>query len=205
MSVSESDIEFTFGEQYGNLVLKYDDTPYYTERFNAQPGAKAVDFIAVSDKHYVLIEVKNCIGDESGNRWRIAPNNQKRDTAGADGRDVSTRDSLDIEVAQKTAMTLAGMLGAFSNPMPATKHASCDAFARALCSQEITNGQRKIVVVLVLDGKFACASRDEHTIRRRLREELEKKIKWLSATVLVTTSDELEQTGLHITASRNSR
>ena len=128
MIVSESDIEFTFGEQYGNLVLKYDDTPYYTERFNAQPGAKAVDFIAVSDKHYVLIEVKNCIGDESGNRWRIAPNNQKRDTVGADGRDVSTRDSLDIEVAQKTAMTLAGMLGAFSNPMPATKHASCDAF-----------------------------------------------------------------------------
>lgn len=103
------------------------------------------------------------------------------------------------------AMTLAGMVGAFSNPMPATKHASCDAFARALCSQEIANGQRKIVVVLVLDGKFACASRDEHTIRRRLREELEKKIKWLSATVLVTTSDELEQIGLHITASRNSR
>ena len=65
-------------------------------------------------------------------------------------------------------------------------------------SQEIANGQRKIVVVLVLDGKFACASRDEHTIRRRLREEL-------SATVLVTTSDELEQMGLHITASRNSR
>lgn len=149
--------------------------------------------------------MKNCIGDESGNRWRIAPNNQKRDTAGADGRDVSTRDSLDIEVAQKTAMTLAGMVGVFSNPMPATKHASCDAFARALCSQEITNGQRKIVVVLVLDGKFACASHDEHTIRRRLREELEKKIKWLSATVLVTTSDELEQAGLHITASRNSR
>ena len=57
----------------------------------------------------------------------------------------------------------------------------------------------------MLDGKFACASRDEHTIRRRLREELEKKIKWLSATVLVTTSDELEQIGLHITASRNSR
>ena len=98
MIVSESDIEFTFGEQYGNFVLKYDDTPYYTERFNAQPGTKAVDFIAVSDKHYVLIEVKNCIGDESGNRWRIAPNNQKRDTAGADGRDVSTRDSLDIEL-----------------------------------------------------------------------------------------------------------
>lgn len=95
MIVSESDIEFTFGEQYGNFVLKYDDTPYYTERFNAQPGTKAMDFIAVSDKHYVLIEVKNCIGDESGNRWRIAPNNQKRDTAGAGGRDVSERDSLD--------------------------------------------------------------------------------------------------------------
>lgn len=205
MIVSESDIEFTFGEQYGNFVLKYDDTPYYAELFNAQPGAKAVDFIAVSDKHYVLMEVKNCVGDEASNRWRIAPNNQKRDTAGAGGRNVSERDSLDIEVAKKTAMTLAGMVGAFSNPLPESKHASCDAFAQALCSQEIANGQRKIVVVLVLDGKFSCASRDEHTIRRRLREELEKKIKWLSATVLVTTSDELEQMGLHITASRNSR
>ncbi len=205
MIVSESDIEFTFGELYGNLVLKYDDTPYYAERFNAQPGAKAVDFIAVSDKRYLLIEVKNCVGDEASNRWRIAPNNQKRDTAGTGGRDVSERDSLDIEVAKKTAMTLAGMVGAFSNPMPAAKHASCDAFAQALCSQEIASGQRKIVVVLVLDGQFGCASRDDHAIRRRLREELEKKIKWLSATVLVTTSDELEQAGLHITASRNSR
>ena len=46
--------------------------------------------------------------------------------------------------------------------------------------------------------------RDQKEIEA-LREELEKKIKWLSATVLVTTSDELEQAGLHITASRNSR
>ena len=40
MIVSESDIEFTFGEQYGNLVLKYDDTPYYTSGSTHSPARK---------------------------------------------------------------------------------------------------------------------------------------------------------------------
>ena len=44
---------------------------------------------------------------------QLALNNQKRDTAHT-VHDVSGRDSLDIEVAQKVAMTLAALCGAYS-------------------------------------------------------------------------------------------
>lgn len=44
---------------------------------------------------------------------RLALNNQKRDTAHV-AHDVSGRDSLDIEVAQKVAMTLAALCGTYS-------------------------------------------------------------------------------------------
>ena len=88
MIVSESDIEFTFGEQYGNFVLKYDDTPYYTERFNAQPGAKAVAFIAVSDKHYLVMSRAT-----AGGLLRIT-------------RSATRRALMDAMYPQETALTL---------------------------------------------------------------------------------------------------
>ena len=60
-----------------------------------------------------LIEVKNCTGDEANCRWRIVPDNKKRDTVYTEV-DIKERDSLDIEMAHKVAMTLAALCGAKS-------------------------------------------------------------------------------------------
>lgn len=39
-------------------------------------GSKGVDIIASSDKFIHMIEVKNCVGDEKNNIWRIVANNK---------------------------------------------------------------------------------------------------------------------------------
>lgn len=204
MTVSESKIEFVFDAKYSNQVLKYDDSAYYKDMFEKQPGAKAVDFIAVSPKRYVMIEVKNCVGDEAGNRWRITPDNRKVQTASPADRDVSNRESLDIEVARKTAMTIAGMVGVFSNPTPKAKCSTCAPYAEALCHAAIHTEERKIVVILVFDGDFGCATRNDKMIRRELRQKLQQKLQWLNAVVLVTDSEHLCEARIGISAKRTA-
>ncbi len=107
----ESGIQFHFPEQ--SSVIKFDNTKFYRDYFNKLPEAKGVDFISVNKDTLAFIEVKNCTGDEGNCRWRIAPNNLKRDTTHT-SVNVDRRNSLDIEVAQKIAMTIAALIGAKS-------------------------------------------------------------------------------------------
>ena len=72
-----------------------------------------MDFISVDKNEIAFIEVKNCTGDEGNCRWRIAPDNQKKDRTHTNV-DIVGRDSLDIEVSQKVAMTIAALIGAKS-------------------------------------------------------------------------------------------
>ena len=96
----ESRLKFQFAEN--DTVIKFDDTKFYRDYFNKLPEAKGVDFISVAKDKIAFIEVKNCTGDEGNNRWRIAPDNRKRNTTHT-SVNVEGRDSLDIEIAQKTA------------------------------------------------------------------------------------------------------
>lgn len=107
----ESRLKFRFAEN--DTVIKFDDTKFYRDYFNKLPEAKGVDFISVANDKIAFIEVKNCTGDEGNNRWRITPDNRKRNTTHT-SVDVEGRDSLDIEMAQKTAMTIAALVGAKS-------------------------------------------------------------------------------------------
>ena len=107
----ESRLKFQFAEN--DTVIKFDDTKFYRDYFNKLPEAKGVDFISVAKDKIAFIEVKNCTGDEGNNRWRIAPDNRKRNTTHT-SVNVEGRDSLDIEIAQKTAMTVAALVGAKS-------------------------------------------------------------------------------------------
>ena len=91
----ESGLKFGFPDD--NIVIKFDDTKYYRDLFNKLPESKGADFISIGKDKIAFIEVKNCLGDEGNCRWRIAPNNQKRDTTST-SVDVKGRDSLDIEV-----------------------------------------------------------------------------------------------------------
>lgn len=65
----ESGLKFGFPDE--NIVIKFDDTKYYRNLFNALPGSKGVDFISVGKDAISFIEVKNCLGDEGNCRWRI--------------------------------------------------------------------------------------------------------------------------------------
>ena len=103
----ESGLKFGFPD--GDSVVKFDDTKFYRDYFNKLPEAKGVDFISVAKDKIAFIEVKNCTGDEGNNRWRIVPDNRKHNTTHT-SVNVEGRDSLDIEIAQKTAMTIAALV-----------------------------------------------------------------------------------------------
>ena len=192
MTKSESGILFEFSEDYA--VLKYDDSDFHKYQFNALPGSKAVDFIAVNPNSVIFIEVKNCAGDEAGNRWRIAPNNTKRDTIPT-GHDISDRDSLDIEIPQKVAMTVSAMVGAFSRPVPHRYSDGCFPIAGSLCAEAVHTGKRRIYIILVLEGRFAngLKTNTERMVRDRIAREMKKKLKWLNCAVQVICARELEQ------------
>lgn len=74
MEINESDLTFHFAQ---NSALKFDDTTFYRKQFNPLPGAKGVDILYDSAKWFVMLEIKNCSGQEADNRWRIVPNNKK--------------------------------------------------------------------------------------------------------------------------------
>ena len=79
MVIEESGMQFEFPDN--RTTVKFDEELFYRNCFNKFPESKGVDFITDGKDLIAFIEVKNCRGHEGDNRWRIAPNNQKRDTA----------------------------------------------------------------------------------------------------------------------------
>lgn len=203
MTVSESSIEFTFPPEYD--VLKFDDTKFYRRSVNSLPDSKAMDFIASSPMRYLLIEVKNCVGNEADNRWRIDTDNRKRDTA-ATTMDVSDRDSIDIEISQKTAMTIAALVGALTDPVPHAMSRECIPFAQALCDEFVQHGTKKLFAILLLEGDFGngLQTRTSMMIRQRIQQSIANKLKWLNCTVLVEDTQSLTSANLSITARRTA-
>ena len=73
MVLTEGELQFTFP---GEKAIKFDDTEFYRKRFNKLSGAKGVDFICDTDDFLMLLEVKDCLGNEAENGWRIAIDNR---------------------------------------------------------------------------------------------------------------------------------
>lgn len=103
MEINESNLTFSFAD--GTTVIKFDNTDFYRKVFNKLPGSKGVDIIADSNDMLQLIEIKNCTGHESENRWRISIDNSKLSSA-PNTLEIADRDSLDIEIAKKVAATM---------------------------------------------------------------------------------------------------
>ena len=180
MKINESNLEFDFHK--GLQPVKFDGTNFYRQRFNKFPGAKGVDFLAVAPSTFLMIEVKNCKGHEGVNRWRIANDNKKRDRA-AGASDVSDRDSLDIEMAQKTAQTLACLMGAntcYSSNNVEELQVFYDALSRM---KEVP-----LKLVLFLEGDFKSSSRSKKMIMNSIAESIRKKLSWLNCLVTVEDS-----------------
>lgn len=169
-------------------MIKFDGTKFYRDYFNKLPEAKGVDFISVDKNKIAFIEVKNCTGDEGNCRWRIAPNNQKRNTTHT-SVDVEGRDSLDIEVAQKVAMTLSALIGAktFENTKECVKELK--EFVQFLSQDTFADDSKKKFVVLFLEGDFGTRTRSKKMIMQDLQNSMNKKLKWINCRVSVVDSD----------------
>ena len=182
----ESGLKFGFPDE--NIVIKFDDTKYYRDLFNALPGSKGVDFISVGKDAISFIEVKNCLGDEGNCRWRIFPNNQKLETTSTTV-DTEGRESLDIEVSQKVAMTLAALAGARSfgdrkSSLDELKEIITTVFSRAFADDK-----KPKYVILFLEGNFGSHTRSKKMIMENLQKSMNTKMRWLNCKVSVVDSD----------------
>lgn len=181
----ESGVKFGFPDE--NIAIKFDDTKYYRDLFNALPGSKGVDFISAGKDAISFIEVKNCLGDEGNCRWRIFPNNQKRDTTSTKV-DVQGRESLDIEVPQKVAMTLAALAGARSF---GDKKSSLDELKEIITtvfSEDSADDTKTKYVILFLEGNFGGHTRTKKMIMENLQRSMNTKMRWLNCKVSVVDS-----------------
>lgn len=181
----ESGLKFGFPD--GNIVIKFDDTKYYRNLFNALPGAKGVDFISVEKDAISFIEVKNCLGDEGNCRWRIAPNNQKRDTTSTTV-DTEGRESLDIEVSQKVAMSLAALAGARSFGARKSSLDELKKIITTVFSEDFADDKKKKYVILFLEGNFGSHTRSKKMIMEELQRSMNTKMRWLNCRVSVVDS-----------------
>jgi hypothetical protein len=185
MVIEESRIKFDFPEDTD--VIKFDDSVYYRKQFNVLPGAKGVDFISLNKEYAAFIEVKNCVGDEGNCRWRICPNNAKKNTTHTTVN-VKGRDSLDVEVAEKMAMTLAALAGMLSFGERRLSNEKLEYMAEAFVSEYLKNDKKKKYVILFLEGDFASHTRSKKTIMMELQRSLNAKMRWFDCKVSVVDS-----------------
>ena len=186
MVLEESNMQFEFPDSL--TAVKFDEESFYRNSFNKFPESKGVDFITDGNEFIAFIEVKNCRGHEGDNRWRIAPNNLKRDTVHV-SHDVKQRDSLDIEVAQKVAMTLAALCGAYSFGDRKDSLGKLGKIAASISEDKFAKTEKKKLIILVLEGDFGTHTRPKTVIMSELQRNIMSKLQWLDCRVSVVDSD----------------
>ena len=176
--ITEGKLDIAFTEEYS--PVKFDDTSFYRNKFVKVDGAKGVDVIAVRKNQLLFMEIKDCEGDEPNNRWRIVPNNRKRDTT-ATAVNTENRDSVDIEVAQKVTMSLACLVGAMRQKDTDYIHNEWNGIPERLDLGRIP----EIHIILFLTGDFSTKRMGEKMILSKLQRSIETKLGWLKCRVLV--------------------
>lgn len=190
MVIEESGLKFKFSEE--SKVVKFDDTKFYRREFNTLPGSKGVDFISVNKTFAAFIEVKNCLGDEGNCRWRIFPNNKKRESSHTNVN-LEGRDSLDIEVSEKVAMTLAALSGAKSFGDSKSSLDDMRDMANVILG-EYLKCDKKRYVVLFLEGEFGGHTRSKKMIMSELQRNINTKLRWFNCKVSVVDSNTYDST-----------
>lgn len=182
MEINESGLTFRFAE---NSTLKFDDSLFYRNHFNSLPGCKGVDILYDNARWFVMLEIKNCSGNENDNRWRIEPNNKKINRA---PEWAKGRNSLDIEVAQKVAMTIACLTGAMTFGDLRQAAPPLIPFSEALYKAKFATHTKKLLVILFLEGQFKSQTRTKKMIMTSLQRSLKAKLDWLNCSVSVVDS-----------------
>lgn len=165
----ESNIDFIFDEKY--KVFKFDDTKIFNKFNNGIKNGKGVDFIAHSEDKVILLEVKNCKGYESENRWRTSLKSKQNS-------DGTIDDCFDVEVAKKVSCTISCLTGAGT-----FDKYNCDdeydQFSQVL--SELIDNNHKIEVIFFLEGDFGSKTRSKKMIMDIIQTRLKKHFKgWLN-------------------------
>lgn len=171
----ESDISFEFPD--GCRVIKFDDSSFYRQVFNRLPGGKGVDFLIDSDESLIFLEVKNCIGHERENKKRTATCTDGRV---GEERPLFEADTFDVEVSAKVAMSLACLVGAYTKGASAPNAQELTAYYESLTSEKVRTQQKKVVVILVLEGEYNSKARTKKMIMERIQQSIQSKLSWLA-------------------------
>ena len=102
---------------------------------------------------------------------------------------VEGRDSLDIEVAQKTAMTVAALTGAKSFGDTKDCLEELKEYIQFLSSDRFSDDSKKKYVILCLEGDFGSRTRSKKMIMKELQDSMNKKLQWINCKVSVVDSD----------------
>lgn len=185
MEIKEGSLLFTFP---GESAIKFDETKFYRKKFNILPGSKGVDFVCDTKDFLLFLEVKDCLGQEADNNWRIAVNNAKVSTAPS-SVDTENRESLDYEVSHKVAMTLCCLLGAQTFGDRCESAPELIRYVKAVEGKRIVNLEKKLLVVLFLEGDFCSDARSKEMNMSSIQASIEKKLRWLNCSVSVVDSN----------------
>lgn len=102
---------------------------------------------------------------------------------------VEGRDSLDIEVAQKTAMTVAALTGVKSFGDTKDCLEELKEYIQFLSSDRFSDDSKKKYVILFLEGDFGSRTRSKKMIMKELQDSMNKKLQWINCKVSVVDSD----------------
>lgn len=177
MEIKEGSLTFVFDEQ--TTAVKFDETDYYQKFFVHQPSGKGVDIIADNQNYTLLIEIKNCLGHETENKWRTRT--IRRETDG--------EESFDIEISKKVSSTLACLYGAWTKQMGCSAAKNLEPQYLAALNKFIPTDEKKLFVILFLEGNFASDTRSKKATMRRIGESIEAKLCWLNCKVQVVDSN----------------
>lgn len=173
MEIEESGLKFGFDQN--TSAVKYDDSSFFRNYMAQLPEAKGVDIVSIQNGRPVFTEIKNCRGHEADNNWRIHPNNRKLMTSHT-AVNTAGRESLDIEIAKKAAMTIDGLIGALTKASGCAAAEELAEYGKVLVSDSIRSGKNQLLVVLFLEGDFGCESRCKTTIMNELQKSIKKKL-----------------------------
>ncbi len=173
MKINESRLEFSFSDDY--QVLKFDETLFYKKYFNAFPNSKGIDFLAKNESTVLMIEVKNFTDFEIENHWRLSTNTVKDENV-----------SLDIEMSQKVAMTIACIFGAHTKHLASSNAKELDTYFTPIANQVHSN-KTNFKVLLFVEGIKASPfkTRTKTMQLKALKDSISKKLAWLNCVVLV--------------------
>lgn len=176
MKITEGRLTFQFDERWD--VVKFDDEAFFREYFGSLPGGKGVDFVTVSHNSIQLIEVKDCLGYEDKNRWRLNIDHSRRG-----------RDTFDIEIAKKVAMSLSCLYGAFSQEPFHPTAERLAGFYPPLIDDMLRQKQKRLRIILFLEGNFATHAFSEKMILQKVQRGLTTRLRWLNCQVVVANSN----------------